>query len=93
MAPSSEPAGPDAPQPTVPDEDAEPTDHDRLIYLPLATWCYAILQYDVASPRVARRIVGLFGDVECAETYARDSGYHPYDLLTATAVVPMTPHP
>jgi hypothetical protein len=93
VVPPSEPASPDAPQPGVPEEDAEPAEHDHLIYLPLATWCYAIVQYDVASPRVVRRIVGLFGDVECAETYARDSGYHLYDVVPATAVVPITPHP
>jgi hypothetical protein len=36
VVPPSEPASPDASQPTVPDEDGEPADHDRLTYLPLA---------------------------------------------------------
>jgi hypothetical protein len=35
-------------------------------------------------------VVGLFGDVGCAETYARNGGYHLYDIVPATAVIPKT---
>jgi hypothetical protein len=70
--------------------DAEPASHDRLVYLPAASHCYAIVQYDPASARLVRRVVGLFGDVGRAEAYARDGGYHLYDIVPATAVVPKT---
>jgi hypothetical protein len=72
-------------------KDAEPTRHDSLIYLPAASHCYAIVQYDTASARVVRRVVGLFGDADCAETYARLVGYHLYDVVPATAVIPKAP--
>jgi len=36
-------------------------------------------------------VVGLFGAADCAETYARDGGYHLYDIVPATAVIPTTP--
>jgi hypothetical protein len=85
VVPPSEPASPDASP--VPDENGEPADHDRLTYLPFATWCYAIVQYDAASARVGRRIVGLFGDAECGQTDARDNGYHLY-VVPATASSP-----
>jgi len=62
-----------------------------VVYLPAASHCYAIVQYDVASARLVRRVVGLFGDVSCAETYAREGGYHLYDIVPATAVISMTP--
>ena len=65
--------------------------HDRLVFLPAASHCYAIVRYDTASARLVRRVVGLFGDVGCAETYARDNGYHLYDVVPATAIVPMAP--
>jgi len=69
----------------------KPTNHDRLLYLPAASHCYAIVQYDPASARLVRRVVGLFGDAESAETYARDGGYHLYDIVPATAVILETP--
>jgi len=69
---------------------AELASHDRLVYLPAASHCYAIVQYDPASARLVRRVVGLFRDVGCAETYARDGGYHLYDIVPATAVIPKT---
>ncbi len=78
-------------QPEPPDEYSEPTRHNSLIYLPAASHCYAIVQYDAASARVVRRVVGLFGDVGCAEDYARLSGYSAYDVVPATAVIPKTP--
>ncbi len=68
--------------------DCEPARHGDLVYLPTATTCYAIVLYDVASARVVRRVSGLFGDADCAEDYARASGYHLYDVVPATAVVP-----
>jgi len=88
-APTVEPDAslhPAQPEPTG----REPTSHDRLVYLPAASHCYAIVQYDPASARLVRRVVGLFGDVGCAETYARDGGYHLYDIVPATAVIPKT---
>jgi hypothetical protein len=69
-------------------DDRAPTRHDRLVYLPAASHCYAIIQYDPASARLVRRVVGLFSDVGCAEAYARDGGYHLYDVVPATAVIP-----
>jgi hypothetical protein len=74
-----------------PAEDAPADRHERLLYLPAITCCYAIVQYDAASARLVRRITGLFGDAECAETYARDGGYHLYDVVPATAVIPTLP--
>jgi hypothetical protein len=71
-----------------PTSDAPLEAHERLLYLPAVACCYAIVQYDTASARVVRRITGLFGDVECAETYARDNGYRLYDVVPATAVIP-----
>jgi hypothetical protein len=57
----------------------------------VASHCYAIIQYDAASARLVRRIVGMFGDADCAVTYAHDGGYYLYDLLTATAVIARAP--
>jgi len=62
-----------------------------MVYLPAASHCFAIVQYDAASARLVRRVVGLFGDVSCAESYARLCGYHLYDIVPATAVVPEIP--
>jgi hypothetical protein len=68
---------------------AEPAGADpRLVYLPAASHCYAIVQYDAASARLVRRVVGLLGDADCAEQYARDGAYHLYDIAPATAVIP-----
>jgi hypothetical protein len=64
---------------------------DNLTYIPAVACCYAIVQYDAASARLVGRITGLFGDVECAETYARDNGYRLYDVVPATAVIPTPP--
>jgi hypothetical protein len=89
-APTNQP-GAAPPRPAQPEPaDCEPTRHDSLVYLPAASHCYAIVQYD-ASARVVRRVVGLFGDADCAETYARDGGYHLYDVVPATAVIPKAP--
>lgn len=74
-----------------PCEEAPPESHEQLLYLPVATCCYAVVLYDVASARLVRRIVGLFGDADCAEAYARDNGYRLYDLVPATAVIPTLP--
>jgi hypothetical protein len=74
-----------------PAEDAPADGHERLLYLPAITCCFAIVQYDAASARLVRRITGLFGDADCAETYARASGYHLYDVVPATAVMPTLP--
>jgi hypothetical protein len=52
-------------------QDTLPAGPERLTYLPAVICCYAIVQYDTASARVVRWIVGLFGDADCAETYAR----------------------
>lgn len=57
----------------------------------MASHCYAIIQYDAASARLVRRIAGMFGDADCAVTYAHDGGYYLYDLLTATAVIARAP--
>jgi hypothetical protein len=70
--------------------DCDPT-RRQLVYVPAASHCYAIVQYDVASARLVRRVVGLFGDVTGAENYARLSGYHLYDIVPATAVTPKVP--
>jgi hypothetical protein len=63
----------------------------EVIYLPAATCCYAIVQYDGASASVVRRVVGLFGDVTAAEGYAHDNSFRLYDVVPATAVIPRTP--
>jgi hypothetical protein len=49
------------------------------------------VQYDPASARLVRRIVGMFGDADCAETYAQDNGYRLYDVVPAIAVIPTLP--
>jgi hypothetical protein len=74
-----------------PTQDTPPAGHERLTYLPAVTCCYAIVQYDTASARVVRRIVGMFGDADGAETYAQDNGYRLYDVVPATAVIPTLP--
>jgi hypothetical protein len=68
-------------------DDGAPTRHDRLVYLPAASHCYAIVAYDAASARVVRRVVGLFSDADSADSYARGGGYHLYDVVPATAVI------
>jgi hypothetical protein len=70
--------------------DSDQTGQYRLVYMPAASHCYAIVQYDVASARLVRRVVGLFGDVACAEDYAHRGGYTLYDVVPATAVIPKT---
>ena len=84
VPPGPAPLRPAQPEPT----DREPTSQDRLVYLPAASHCYAIVLNDTASARLVRRLVGLFGDVTCAEDYARQCGYHLYDVVPATAVIP-----
>jgi hypothetical protein len=80
----------DHPEPAAPAwQDDE--SRDRPLYLPVASCRYAIIQYDVASALIVRRVVGLFGDVDGAENYARDSGYHLYDVVPATAVTARAP--
>jgi len=69
-------------------DDGAPARHDRLVYFPAASHCYAIVQYDAASAHLVRRVVGLFSDADCADSYARDGGYHLYDVVPATAVIP-----
>jgi len=86
-APATAPGGISNPAPADAGAGKPPETANNLTYIPVASYCYAIVQYDAASARVVRRVVGLFGDVDCAETYARDAGYHLYDLLTATAVI------
>ena len=88
IQPGTTPSQPAQVEPPV--KNAEPTGHDRLVYLPAASHCYAIVQYDPASARLVRRVVALFGDVGCAEDYARGAGYHLYDIVPATAVIPKT---
>jgi hypothetical protein len=57
-------------------------------YLPVATTCYAIVLYD--RPGIAvHRVVGLFGGVDAAEDYAHDNRYGLYDVVPATAVIPL----
>ena len=87
VPPGPAPLRPAQPEPT----DREPTSQDRLVYLPAASHCYAIVLNDTASARLVRRVVGLFGDVTCAEDYARQCGYHLYDVVPATAVILETP--
>jgi len=70
--------------------DSDQTGQYRLVYMPAASHCFAIVQYDAASARLVRRVVGLFSDVTCAEDYARRGGYTLYDIVPATAVVPKT---
>jgi hypothetical protein len=69
-------------------EDRPTVGHERELYLPMATCCYAVVLYDAAAARLVRRIVGMFADVESAEAYARVSGYRLYDVVPATAVTP-----
>ena len=71
-------------------EHREPRSHDDLRYLPAASHGYAIVEYDAASARLVRRVVGLSANADRAEAYARGGGYHPYDIVPATAVVPRT---
>jgi hypothetical protein len=63
----------------------------EVIYLPAAACRYAIVQYHPTSVRVVRRVIGLFGDAGQAEGYARGNGYHRYDVVPATAVLPTAP--
>jgi hypothetical protein len=74
-----------------PAEDEPTGGHERLRYLPMLSCCYAVVLYDVASPRLVRRIVGMFPDPDQADSYARDSGYRLYDVVPATAVTPALP--
>jgi hypothetical protein len=62
-----------------------------LSYLPVASYCYAIVQYDPTTARLVRRIVGMFGDVPSAEQYAIENGYQLYDVVPATAVIAKPP--
>ena len=80
-------SGPAVPPGTA---DSGQTGQYRLVYMPAASHCFAIVQYDAASARLVRRVVGLFSDVTCAEDYARRGGYTLYDIVPATAVVPKT---
>src|SRR5215475_10872478 len=91
VAPPIVQPGSASPRPAQPvSADCEPTRHDSSVYLSAVSHCYAIVQYDPASARLVRRVVGLFGDAEGAETYARDGGFHLYDIVPATAVIPTT---
>jgi hypothetical protein len=80
------PRGPHRTKPRGESDDASAS--AVVIYLPGVAACYAIVQYDMASARVVRRVVGLFGGAGEAEGYAQDNGYYLYDVVPATAVIP-----
>jgi len=73
---------------------------DLVSYLPLASACYAIVQYSPATARTVvdggrslhqelsvRRIIGLFADIPSARHYAMQNNYQSYDVVPATAVI------
>jgi hypothetical protein len=90
-ADATAPRGPHRTKPHAESDDAGPP--AVVIYLPGVAACYAIVQYDVASARIVRRVVGLFGGAGEAEGYAQDNGYCLYDVVPATAVIPQAAAP
>jgi len=60
---------------------------EALTYLPVASSCFAVVQYDPTTARLVRRVVGIFGDVQDAERYGMENGYRLYDVVPATAVI------
>jgi len=73
--------------------DSPATDNDVLSYLPVATSCFALVQYDTTTARLVRRVIGMFGDVQDAEHYGMENGYRLYDVVPATAVIARAPSP
>ena len=58
-----------------------------LSYLPVASSCFAVIQYDATTARLVRRVVGMFGDPHDAERYGQENGYRLYDVVPATSVI------
>jgi hypothetical protein len=84
-------------------EDRPPGD-EALTYLPVASACYAIVQYSPATASAVveggcslrqepliRRVVGLFADIPSARQYAMQNYYQSYDVVPATAVIATPP--
>jgi hypothetical protein len=66
-------------------------DDSLLSYLPVASSCFALIQYDPTTARLVRRVIGMFGDIQDAERYGLENGYRLYDLVPATAVIARPP--
>jgi hypothetical protein len=73
---------------------------DALTYLPVASACYAIVQYSPATANTVvdsgcslhrepsiLRVVGMFADIPSARHYAMQNNYKSYDVVPATAVI------
>jgi hypothetical protein len=79
------------PQPTLlPPLSRQPSSPQS--YMPAAVTCFAIVQYDPTAGVIVRRVIGLFGDVDSAESFARDDRRHLYDIVPATAVIATPVH-
>jgi len=78
---------------SAPPSDSPAIDGGVLSYLPVASACYALVQYDVGTARLVRRVIGMFGDVQDAEHYGMENGYRLYDVVPATAVIARAPSP
>jgi hypothetical protein len=71
--------------------DGPVSDDGVLSYLPVASSCFAVVQYDPTTARLVRRVIGMFGDVQDAERYGMENGYRLYDVVPATAVIARPP--
>jgi hypothetical protein len=89
------PVAPAVPVASSPADLAHPTElitrdgpgDEALTYLPVASSCFAVIQYDPTTARLVRRVVGMFGDVQDAERYGMENGYRLYDVVPAIAVI------
>jgi hypothetical protein len=77
----------DSPFPKEPSSKENESTDDVLSYLPVASSCFAVVQYDATTARLVRRVVGMFGDPHDAERYGLENGYRLYDVVPATAVI------
>ncbi len=56
-------------------------------YIHAASFCFALVLFDDASPPAIRLVVSLFGDAPSAERFAREHGYPRYVIAPAAPVL------